>query len=197
MTIFGLGNPGPRYAPTRHNIGFMTVDTVARRLGVRFHHLPGRFLARAHYANTDIFLVKPLLYMNESGVVVKEQLTAQPDEFLVVVDDFALPFGQLRLRPKGSDGGHKGLASIIYHLNRTDFPRLRIGIGLPQGMDAVQYVLSPFTPEETQLLPEILKRAADACLSVVTDGIEKTMNLINAPTPQHLSTTTAPPENLK
>jgi PTH1 family peptidyl-tRNA hydrolase len=175
----------------------MTVDTVARRLGVRFHHLPGRFLARARYASTDIFLVKPLLYMNESGVVVREQLTAQPDEFLVVVDDFALPFGQLRLRPKGSDGGHKGLASIIYHLKRTDFPRLRIGIGLPQGMDAVQYVLSPFTPEETQLLPEILKRAADACLSVVTDGIEKTMNLINAPTPQHLSTTTAPPENLK
>lgn len=196
MTIFGLGNPGTRYAQTRHNIGFMTLDTLARRLGVKFHHQPGRFLARARYADTELWLVKPLLYMNESGVVVKEQLTNQPDEFLVVVDDLALPFGMLRLRPKGSDGGHKGLASIIYHLNRNDFPRLRIGIGAPQEMDAIQYVLSPFTPEETKLLPEILERAANACLSVVTDGLQKAMNRINAPVPRELTGQTSSTEGL-
>ncbi|NPV14645.1 aminoacyl-tRNA hydrolase [candidate division WOR-3 bacterium] len=196
MTIFGLGNPGTRYAQTRHNIGFMTLDTLARRLGVKFHHQPGRFLSRARCGESELILVKPLLYMNESGVVVKEQLTTQPDEFLVVVDDLALPFGMLRLRPKGSDGGHKGLASIIYHLNRNDFPRLRIGIGAPQGMDAVQYVLSPFTPEETKLLPEILERAANACISVVTDGLQKAMNRINAPAPCELTRQTSSTEGL-
>lgn len=196
MTIFGLGNPGTRYAQTRHNIGFMTLDTLARHLGVKFHHQPGRFLARARCGETELLLVKPLLYMNQSGVVVKEQLTTQPDEFLVVVDDLALPFGMLRLRPRGSDGGHKGLASIIYHLNRNDFPRLRIGIGSPQRMDAVQYVLSPFTPEETKLLPEILERAANACISVVTDGLQKAMNRINAPVPRQLTRTTPSTEEL-
>ncbi len=185
MTIFGLGNPTPRYAATRHNIGFMTVDTIARRLGMRFHHHAGRFLARTRWAGKNLRLVKPLLYMNESGVIVREQLAAEPDEFLVVVDDIALPFGQLRLRPRGSDGGHKGLASIIYHLNTHDFPRLRIGIGTPEAVDAVEYVLSPFTPEEQKSLPAILERAADACLTVLTEGMERAMNRFNVPGPKN------------
>lgn len=183
MTIFGLGNPGPRYEQTRHNIGFMVVDAIARRLGGRFHHLPGRFLARVRYADTELLLIKPLLYMNESGVVVKEQLTTRQDDFLVIVDDLALAFGQIRLRPQGSDGGHKGLASIIYHLKTNEFPRLRIGIGTPPKMNALNYVLSRFTPEETKHLPEILDRAATACLLIVTDGLQKAMNLVNAPAP--------------
>ncbi|MGQ9677779.1 MAG: aminoacyl-tRNA hydrolase [bacterium] len=191
MTIFGLGNPGPRYARTRHNVGFMTVDILARRLGVRFHHLPGRFIAQTRYANTELLLVKPLLYMNESGVAVKEQLATRPDDFLVIVDDLTLPLGRLRLRAKGSDGGHKGLASIIYHLETKNFPRLRIGIGAPEEKNVIDYVLSPFTPEETKLLPEILQRAADSCLLVVTDGLQRTMNLVNAPA-QIKSTETTP-----
>ncbi len=182
MTIFGLGNPTERYTHTRHNIGFMTVDVIARRLKIKFHHLPGRFLAQTRYGDTHLILVKPLLYMNNSGIIVKEQLALQPDEFLVVVDDLALPFGQLRLRPRGSDGGHKGLASIIYHLESEDFPRLRIGIGAPPDGDAVRYVLSPFSPEETRQLPAILDRAADACLSVITQGLERTMNQVNPAT---------------
>ncbi len=182
MTIFGLGNPTERYTHTRHNIGFMTVDVIARRLKIKFHHLPGRFLAQTRYGDTNLILVKPLLYMNNSGIIVKEQLALQPDEFLVVVDDLALPFGQLRLRPRGSDGGHKGLASIIYHLESEDFPRLRIGIGAPPDGDAVRYVLSPFSPEETRQLPAILDRAADACLSVITQGLERTMNQVNPAT---------------
>ena len=185
MTIFGLGNPGERYARTRHNVGFMVVDTLARRLHARFRHLPERYVARKEHAGHDLVLVKPLLYMNESGVVVKSQLAAEPDDFLVVCDDLALPFGRLRLRPKGSDGGHKGLGSIIYHLGRNDFPRLRLGIDSPgPGKDGVDYVLEPFPPEQAEQLPEVLDRAADACLTLVAGGIELAMNRFNpAPEP--------------
>jgi PTH1 family peptidyl-tRNA hydrolase len=181
MTIFGLGNPTAKYALTRHNLGFMTVDTIARRLKTRFHHRPDRFLARTLIEGKQLILVKPLLYMNNSGVVIKEQLAEQPDEFLVVLDDLALPFGTLRLRPQGSDGGHKGLASIIAHLGTDDFPRLRVGIGSPVNCDPTEFVLSPFTEEETALLPDILERAADACLMVVTAGLQKAMTRFNTP----------------
>jgi len=185
VTIFGLGNPTERYAKTRHNVGFMVVDTLARRLHVRFRHLPERYVARKEYAGHGLVLVKPLLYMNESGVVAKSQLEREPDEFLVVCDDMALPFGRLRLRPKGSDGGHKGLGSIIYHLGRNDFPRLRVGIDAPgPGQDGVDYVLEPFPKEQAELLPEVLDLAADACLAAVTGGIERAMNRFNpAPEP--------------
>lgn len=183
MTIFGLGNPTERYALTRHNLGFMTLDTIARRLKIRFHHISGRFLAWTVMAGKKILLVKPLLYMNNSGVVVKEQLTEQPDEFLVVVDDLALPLGALRLRPRGSDGGHKGLASIIYHLGTDEFPRLRIGIGSPKEEDATEYVLSPFSTEEMKMLPKVLEQASDACLMVTSCGLKKAMNQFNAPVP--------------
>ncbi len=186
MTIFGLGNPTAKYADTRHNVGFMVLDTIARRLRLRFHHLPGKFIARTRFAETNLIIVKPLLYMNESGVVVKQHLNEEPDEFLVVVDDIALPFGKLRLRPRGSDGGHNGLASIIYHLGSDKFPRLRVGIGSPATTNFTadslnEYVLSPFTPEEKRLLPEILDRAADACLTVITEGLDKAMNRFNSP----------------
>jgi PTH1 family peptidyl-tRNA hydrolase len=181
MTIFGLGNPGERYINTRHNVGFRVVDTIAQRLGMRFHHQPGMFIARSVLQSRPLTLIKPLLFMNNSGIVVKEQLARDPDDFLVVVDDLNLPFGVLRLRPGGSDGGHKGLASIIYHLEKNTFPRLRIGIGSPEKVTATDYVLSPWTPAELELLPEILDRAADACLCVFNEGIEKAMNRYNAP----------------
>lgn len=179
MTIFGLGNPGPRYANTRHNAGFLVVDVIAQRLSIRFHHLPGRLAGHAVVDGQPLTLVKPLLFMNNSGVVVREHLTRHPDDFLVVVDDIALPFGSLRLRPRGSDGGHRGLASIIDHLQTENFPRLRIGIGSPGGTDTAEYVLSPWSPEEIKQLPEILNRAADACLFVLRHGLELAMNRFN------------------
>jgi PTH1 family peptidyl-tRNA hydrolase len=180
MTIFGLGNPGNRYSNTRHNIGFLVVDTIAQRTGMRFHHLSGMLLARTVIASRPLTLVKPLLYMNNSGIVVKEQLTHYPDKFLVVIDDLNLPFGTLRLRPRGSDGGHKGLASIIYQLGDDNFPRLRIGIGSPGTATASEYVLSPWTPAELTRLPQILTLAADTCLCVFNEGIEKAMNRFNS-----------------
>ncbi|MBM3315925.1 peptidyl-tRNA hydrolase, partial [candidate division WOR-3 bacterium] len=110
----------------------------------------------------------------------REQLEQRPDDFLVVLDDIALPFGRLRLRPGGSDGGHKGLASVIYHLGRSDFPRLRLGTGSPPaGTDGTDYVLEPFRAEEIARLPEVVGRAADACLDVTRAGLEAAMNRCN------------------
>ena len=180
MTIFGLGNPTRRYAATRHNAGFMVLDTLAGRLGCRFRMFPDREVARRQFAGDDLVLVKPLLYMNESGVVVRKQLERKPDELLVVCDDMALPFGRLRLRPAGSDGGHKGLGSIISHLGRSDFPRLRVGIDAPaRSSYGADYVLEPFPEEQAALLPEVLERAADTCITVVTQGLERAMSRFN------------------
>lgn len=180
MTVFGLGNPGERYAATRHNIGFMVVDELSRRLRARFRNSDGRAVGRSNWRGDELRLVKPLLYMNESGLPVAEQLGREPDEFLVVCDDFALGFGRLRLRPQGSEGGHNGLASIIYRLGTDRFPRLRIGIGAPPaGQDRAEYVLEPFTPDEARLLPGLIGRAADACLAVATEGLERAMNRYN------------------
>lgn len=181
MTVCGLGNPGDRYAATRHNVGFMVADTVARRLGLRFRHRPGRDVARGPFANRVLRLVKPMLWMNESGVPVKEQLAAEPDDLLVVCDDIWLPFGRLRLRPEGSDGGHKGLASIIYRLGTDRFARLRFGVGAPPPeMDSADWVLADFAPGERTALPDLLDRAADACLCAAEHGLEPAMNRYNA-----------------
>jgi PTH1 family peptidyl-tRNA hydrolase len=180
VTIFGLGNPGSRYALTRHNVGFMVVDTLAARLGFRFRTFADREVARRQFSGDELVMVKPLLFMNESGVVVRKQLERRPDPMLVVCDDMALPFGRLRLRPAGSDGGHKGLGSIVMHLGRSDFPRLRIGIDAPaRSSDGIDYVLEPFPKEQEALLPEVLERAADACIAVVTQGLERAMSRFN------------------
>jgi PTH1 family peptidyl-tRNA hydrolase len=180
VTIFGLGNPGPRYALTRHNAGFMVVDKLAARLGFRFRTFADREVARRQFSGDELVLVKPLLFMNESGVVVRRQLERRTDDILVVCDDMALPFGRLRLRPAGSDGGHKGLRSIIMHLVRSDFPRLRIGIDAPaHSSDGIDYVLEPFPKAQEALLPEVLERAADACIAVVTQGLGRAMSRFN------------------
>jgi len=180
VTIFGLGNPTRRYVATRHNAGFMVLDALAARLRCRFRMYPDREVARRQFAGDDLVLVKPLLYMNESGGVVRKQLERKPDKLLVVCDDMALPFGRLRLRPQGSDGGHNGLGSIISHLGRSDFPRLRIGIDAPaRSSDGIDYVLEPFPEEQAAMLPEVLERAADACIAVVTQGLERAMSRFN------------------
>jgi PTH1 family peptidyl-tRNA hydrolase len=180
VTIFGLGNPGLRYALTRHNAGFMVVDALAARLGFRFRTFTDREVARRQFSGDELVLVKPLLFMNESGIVVRKQLERRPDRLLVICDDMALPFGRLRLRPSGSDGGHKGLGSIIAQLGRSDFPRLRVGIDAPaRSSDGIDYVLERFPEEQEELLPEVLQRAADACIAVVTQGLERAMNRFN------------------
>lgn len=184
MVCFALGNPGKKYAQTRHNIGFMVADALAKRLNMKFesnsdYRWTQTFLSAI---NKDLVIVKPLLYMNNSGVVVKEYLARHPDDFIVVCDDFALPFGQLRFRERGSDGGHQGLASIIYYLQTNNFPRLRIGIGNPSAaILRREYVLTKFSNEERKQLPKVIDCAADALLYLLANGIKKAMSLFNCP----------------
>jgi PTH1 family peptidyl-tRNA hydrolase len=187
--IIGLGNPENRYEGTRHNVGFAVVDLLAESLNIAFRAGRGEFLvARGSCQGHPLGLVKPLTYMNESGIAaaeIREQFDVALDELLVVCDDFQLPLGRLRLRLSGSDGGHNGLYSIIYHLQSEEFPRLRCGIAsdltLKGKTSMAEFVLDPFADDERPLVADMLDRAKDACLSVVVDGLEKTMNKINGP----------------
>jgi len=164
--VVGLGNPGRQYAQTRHNIGWMVLDRLAER--ARWSDRPARGASAAivsgRYRGLDLALVKPHTFMNLSGSAVRKALVrfrAPLEDLLVVVDDFALPYGRLRFREAGSSGGHNGLESIIGELGSARFARLRVGIGEP-GRDAVDHVLSRFTREERRSLDEILDAAADA-----------------------------------
>lgn len=181
--IVGLGNPGSEYEDTRHNVGFMALDTLARRFHLRFSRKRGLFeFVTFNFNHQEVLLVKPLTFMNRSGVAVKAALqkyeVSELSRLLIVCDDFNLPFGTLRLRPSGSHGGQKGLQSIISVLGSQDFPRLRIGIGYDFS-DAAQYVLSPFSKNEKKELPIILNWAADAIESFVVNGLEYTMSRYN------------------
>jgi PTH1 family peptidyl-tRNA hydrolase len=181
--IAGLGNIGEQYANTRHNIGFVVLDALALSFGVPF--TPNRYasVATARYKGRILVMVKPSTFVNLSGKAIKYWLNKEkllPGNMLVIVDDLALPLGQLRLRAKGSDGGHNGLADIIYHLETNEFPRLRIGIGndFAQGYQ-VDYVLSKWTKEEEKLLIPRVEQAVEAIRSFVTIGVDRTMGIIN------------------
>ncbi len=181
--VVGLGNPGSQYAQTRHNIGWMVLDRLADRAGWagRGRQRDASSVVQGRYRGLDIVLVKPLTYMNDSGVAVRKVLArerAPLGELLVVADDFALPFGKLRFREAGSHGGHNGLRSIIDDLNTEKFSRLRIGIGDPSGR-ARDHVLSTFEPDERQRLDELIDAAADAVEAWARDGTNKAANRFN------------------
>jgi peptidyl-tRNA hydrolase, PTH1 family len=164
--VVGLGNPGQRYADTRHNIGWMVLDRLADRAGIsgRARARDAAATASARYDDLDLLLVKPTTFMNESGIAVRKILArerAPLEEMLVVIDDFALPFGRLRFRERGSAGSHNGLRSIIDELSTEDFARLRVGIGEPGEGQARDHVLSRFSPEERKRLDILLEAAAD------------------------------------
>jgi PTH1 family peptidyl-tRNA hydrolase len=177
-----LGNPGREYAATRHNMGFMVVDEIARRLGASERRTRFRAELREGFAEGEkIVLVKPQTYMNFSGTSVREAARwykAPPADILVVVDDIDLPFGAIRMRPGGGSGGHNGLKSIIAELGSEQFPRLRVGIGRGPGA-ATRQVLSRFAPKETEALPEIVQAAADCALDWERNGVTLAMNRCN------------------
>lgn len=181
--IVGLGNPGQRYAATRHNIGFMVVDHLARKLEPGT--LRNRFdseLIETRDEPGRIVLQKPQTYMNLSGIAVAQAARwyrVPTERILIIYDDLDLPFGRIRLRPGGSSAGHKGLQSVIEHLGTDRVPRLRVGIGRPAHGSSVSYVLSRFRPEEERFLPEIIALATDAALSWYKDGIDAAMNMYN------------------
>ncbi|MEN3039119.1 MAG: aminoacyl-tRNA hydrolase [Candidatus Kryptonium sp.] len=184
IAIFGLGNPGVEYEMTRHNVGFMVVDEIAKRVDVNFKSGKGDYLiSSAKYKGNEFLLVKPLTYMNNSGVAVRdvvERFQIGLKDVLVICDDLNLPLGVIRIRQKGSDGGHNGLYSIIYHLKTAEFPRLRCGIGNPEKMkNMVDFVLSKFDEDEIEKLNEMIKQAVEATFCFISDGILTAMNRFN------------------
>ena len=189
--IVGLGNPGPRYARTRHNIGLRVLDAVATRAGAALaaRRFAGRFGAGA-LAGERVGLLAPETFMNRSGEAVAEALAALPvadpaRELLVVLDDVDLPLGRLRLRARGSSGGHNGLADVLERLGSEDVPRLRFGIGRPtEPRDTVDFVLEPFAPGEEELLTLAVARAVEAVECFVAEGIAAAMNRFNGPWPE-------------
>ena len=188
MLIVGLGNPGAEYEWTRHNLGFMLVDRLAREAGAQVKRKDCRALVgRAEIEGAAIELVKPQTYMNLSGEAVACLLAKQnardrvAQSLVVITDDLALPFGAIRLRARGSAGGHNGLKSIIAALKTDEFTRLRIGIQPEHPLaDTKRYVLDEFPAGQRPQVEEVLARAADAVHAVLRDGIEKAMSLYNS-----------------
>jgi len=184
IAIFGLGNPGSEYEMTRHNVGFMVVDAIAKNLKIDFKHGKGEYvIGSGKYKGREILLVKPLTYMNNSGVAVKdvvEQFKIDVKDIWVICDDLNLPLGMIRIRQKGSDGGHNGLYSIIYHLKTIEFPRLRCGIGNPEKMqNMVDFVLSKFDDDEIEKVNDMIDRAVEATFCFISDVILTAMNRFN------------------
>jgi PTH1 family peptidyl-tRNA hydrolase len=192
--IVGLGNPGPRYARTRHNVGFRVLDAVATRL--RAGPAEGRFAGRyveGELAGERVGLLAPETWMNHSGEAVAQALSAlaaldPATDLLVVFDDADLPLGRLRLRAHGSSGGHNGLGDILERLRTDAVPRLRFGIGRPaEARDTVEWVLAPFSAEEEAALASALARAAEAVACFVAEGVTPAMNRFNGPIDPPLS----------
>lgn len=177
--VVGLGNPGVKYAGTRHNVGFEVVELLAARHRIKLDQ--AQHQARLGLGLVDsvgVALVKPLTYMNRSGRAVAplaRKYGITPDRILVVADDLDLPTGKVRLRQKGSAGGHNGHKSLIESLGTTEYPRIKIGIGRPKDQ-TVDHVLSKFHPEERQTVREALELAADVVESVLRDGIERAIS---------------------
>jgi PTH1 family peptidyl-tRNA hydrolase len=178
--IAGLGNPGPEYAGTRHNVGFLAVDRLAEQFGSTWERSTKWDAVSAKCG--EVFLLKPMSFMNRSGhplFAIAQFYKIDPAEILVVLDDLALPLGRLRLRMGGSSGGHNGLESIIVQFGTEEIPRLRIGIGAAPRDGGVDYVLSRFFEEEKPLVRSTIDRAAGAVKCAIDNGLVSAMNTFN------------------
>ena len=181
ILIAGLGNPGKEYENTRHNAGFLVLDTLAQKLGADLYERKHRaHCGKAVIGGQKVILLKPQTYMNSSGESIRaaaDYYKVPPEDILVVYDDISLAPGQLRIRAKGSAGGHNGIKSIIAHLGTQEFPRVKVGIGeKPPRMDLADYVLGHFSSGEKKIMEEAAKEAADAICEIVNVGIEQAMN---------------------
>lgn len=184
--VVGLGNPGPRYAATRHNAGFMVADLLAGRIGAKFKsHRSNVDLIEGRLAGASIVLAKPRSFMNESGgpvVNAARFFKVAPERIIVIHDELDLPFGTLKLKRGGGDGGHNGLKSITSALGSKEYVRVRLGIGRPPGrQDPAEYVLREFGAAERRDLPVDVDRAADAVELVLSDGLEATQLRYHSP----------------
>ncbi|MDE0043868.1 MAG: aminoacyl-tRNA hydrolase [Candidatus Poribacteria bacterium] len=180
--IVGLGNPGRRYEMTKHNVGFWVIDELLQRCGIRkLKGMSGALAGTTKWDGDGPIYVKPTTFMNNSGEVVAalvHRFDLSFSDLCVVYDDLNLEIGVLRLRKKGSDGGHNGMKSIIRYLNTEEFPRLRIGIGTPT-YDQIDYVLSKFDEVDRVRIDQVVQRAADAVEMLIEDGIQTAMNQFN------------------
>jgi PTH1 family peptidyl-tRNA hydrolase len=182
--VVGLGNPGSEYRGTRHNVGFRVVEELRRRHGAPAERREARCrVARARVGDSDVAVARPQTFMNLSGAAVGPLLTrheASPADLLVVCDDLYLEVGTIRLRPRGSHGGHNGLRSIIGTLGTADFPRIRVGVGPAEaGVEHSDFVLGEFRREDRDRIESTIALAAECAETVVTEGMERAMNRFN------------------
>ena len=179
--IVGLGNPGQKYEHTRHNMGFLTVDLLAEQLNVKLNKVKFKSAYNiVRFGGQKCLVMKPQTYMNSSGESIRaaaDYYKVDPEDILIVYDDISLAPGQLRIRAKGSAGGHNGIKSIIAHLGTQEFPRVKVGVGeKPSRMDLADYVLGHFSKEEQATMDDAVKEAADAVCEIVNVGIAQAMN---------------------
>ena len=185
--MIGLGNPGSKYEFTRHNIGFRIIDSLARDMGIEFNKVKSYYslISRGMINNYKVMLVKPQTFMNLSGRAVNRVVSYYKiplQDLLIVYDDLNLELGQVRIRKKGSSGGHKGIESIMQYLNSEDIPRLRIGIGnssVNYNFDCASYVLSNFNNDEEDKIAEVIQLSTEAIKTIIEDGFEKAMRKYN------------------
>lgn len=182
--IVGLGNPGPRYAKTRHNVGFEVIEAISREFIISLKKHPANArVGRGRIRDREVVLVEPLAYMNLSGNPVcqlAQSFGLSFEDMLIVHDDMDLAFGRIKIKEKGGSGGHNGIQSLMDAFGGGDFARLRMGIGRPEaGMNAVDHVLSSFNLEEGKMLEHIIVRARDAAVTVLCNGAKEAMNRFN------------------
>lgn len=182
--IAGLGNPDKKYEKTRHNVGFNTIDRLAEKLNISVSTRKFRGFAGTGFIGTEkVLLLKPQTYMNLSGESIREAAEfyqVPPEKIIVICDDVYLDMGTMRIREKGSAGGHNGLKNIILHLASQDFPRIRLGVGMqPEKMPLEVFVLKNLTASEEKLMQTVYEDASEAVRVMVTDGIPKAMNTYN------------------
>lgn len=181
--IAGLGNPGKKYEYTKHNVGFLAIDILAGKLGIKVNKLKHKALTGEGFiAGEKVLLVKPQTYMNLSGESLREVMSfykAETDHLIVIYDDIDIGLGSIRIRKKGSAGTHNGMRSVIYQLNSEDFPRIRVGIGSENKGDLVDYVISGFKGEDARIIEESITKAADAAYCIVEKGIDIAMGEYN------------------
>ncbi|MGB3323460.1 MAG: aminoacyl-tRNA hydrolase [Mycolicibacterium fortuitum] len=186
LLVVGLGNPGPAYAKTRHNVGFMVADILAARIGSAFkvHKKSGAEVITGRLAGAPVVLAKPRCYMNESGRQVgplAKFYSVPPGRIVVIHDELDIDFGRIRLKIGGGEGGHNGLRSVASALGSKDFQRVRIGVGRPPGRkDPAAFVLEAFTAAERAELPTICEQAADATELLIAQGLEPAQNTVHA-----------------
>ena len=182
--VVGLGNPGQKYANTRHNMGFLTVDLLAEEAGVQLNKVKFKSAYNIlRFAGARCLVMKPRTYMNLSGEAVREAAQfykIPPERVLVIYDDVSLPVGKLRVRPSGSAGGHNGIKNIIAHLGTQDFPRVKIGTGAPgEGGDMIDWVIGVPSQADRKILLETFHRAIEAAACIIEHGCQKAMNDFN------------------